>query len=150
MGHDADGPAVETREGADDVLRPAFVYLKQLAAVIGRSCLFFGVDSAPMHIAAAVGTPVVALFGPSGEHNWGPWGAGHRVVAVNLFCRPCGQDGCNGSKRSDCLELLTEAEVIAAVDAQLARGGLAPEPAEVGARSGGRGEASAGAGVAAP
>ncbi len=103
--------------------------LKQLAAVIGRSCLFIGVDSAPMHIAAAVGTPVVALFGPSGEHNWRPWGEGHAVVAKDLFCRPCGQDGCNGTKRSDCLDLLTEAEVIAGVDAQLARHGLAPEPA---------------------
>ena len=109
--------------------------LKQLAAVIGRSRLFLGVDSAPMHIAAAMGTPVVALFGPSGEHNWGPWGAGHLVVAVDLFCRPCGQDGCNGSKRSDCLEMLTEAEVIAAVDTQLARHGLAPEPAGVGMRT---------------
>ena len=110
--------------------------LKQLAAVIGRSCLFLGVDSAPMHIAAAVGTPVVALFGPSGEHNWRPWGQSHAVVAKDLFCRPCGQDGCNGSKRSDCLELLTEAEVIAAVDAQLARHGLAAEPAGLAASSG--------------
>lgn len=98
--------------------------LKQLAAVLRRSCLFLGVDSAPMHMAAAVGTPVVALFGPSGEHNWRPWGEGHLVVAKDMFCRPCGQDGCNGSKRSDCLETLTEAEVLAAVDAQVRRHGL--------------------------
>jgi heptosyltransferase-3 len=106
--------------------------LKQLAAVLRRSCLFLGVDSAPMHVAAAVGTPVVALFGPSGEHNWRPWGEGHVVVAKDLFCRPCGQDGCNGSKRSDCLEMITEAEVIAAVDAQLRRQGLPAEPAAAG------------------
>ncbi len=109
--------------------------LRQLAAVLRRSCLFLGVDSAPMHMAAAVGTPVVALFGPSGEHNWRPWGDGHLVVAVDLFCRPCGQDGCNGSKRSDCLEMITEAEVIAAVDAQLRRQGLPAEPAAAGMRS---------------
>jgi heptosyltransferase-3 len=115
--------------------------LKQLAAVIGRSCLFLGVDSAPMHIAAAMGTPVVALFGPSGEHNWRPWGEGHVVVAKDLFCRPCGQDGCNGSKRSDCLDLLTEAEVIAAVDGQLARHGLAAGPAVL-AGAGGAGRAA--------
>lgn len=106
--------------------------LKQLAAVLGRACLFLGVDSAPMHMAAAMGTPVVALFGPSGEHNWRPWGDGHVVVAKPLFCRPCGQDGCNGSKRSDCLDMLTEAEVIAAVDAQILRHGLRAEPAVVG------------------
>jgi len=47
--------------------------IPQLAAVSERSALFFGVDSAPMHIAAAAGTPVVALFGPSGAFNWGPW-----------------------------------------------------------------------------
>lgn len=47
--------------------------IKQLAAISEVSDLFFGVDSAPMHIAAAVGTPVVALFGPSGAFHWGPW-----------------------------------------------------------------------------
>ncbi len=47
--------------------------IKQLAAISEVSDLFLGVDSAPMHIAAAVGTPVVALFGPSGAFNWGPW-----------------------------------------------------------------------------
>ena len=47
--------------------------IKQLAAISEVSDLFFGVDSAPMHIAAAIGTPVVALFGPSGAFHWGPW-----------------------------------------------------------------------------
>ena len=47
--------------------------IKQLAAISEVSALFLGVDSAPMHIAAAVGTPVIALFGPSGAFDWGPW-----------------------------------------------------------------------------
>lgn len=47
--------------------------LKHLCALSKRARLFFGVDTAPMHIAAAVGTPVVALFGPSGAFDWGPW-----------------------------------------------------------------------------
>ncbi|MEK6673084.1 MAG: putative lipopolysaccharide heptosyltransferase III [Nitrospirota bacterium] len=47
--------------------------IKQLGAIAERANLFFGVDSAPMHIAAALNTPVVALFGPSGAFSWGPW-----------------------------------------------------------------------------
>ena len=88
------------------------VTLKQLAALSRRSRVFLGVDTAPMHIAAAVGIPVVALFGPSGEFNWGPWGEGHVVIKKDLECRPCGKDGCEGSKRSRCLEEITEEEVI--------------------------------------
>lgn len=86
--------------------------LKQLAALSGRSRLFIGVDTAPMHIAAAVGTPVLALFGPSGEFNWGPWGEGHVVIKKDWECRPCGEDGCNGSKKSRCLEEISEEEVL--------------------------------------
>ena len=60
-------------------------------------------------------TPVVALFGPSGEHEWGPWQVPHRVIAsTEHACRPCGLDGCGGGKRSDCLERLPVAPVLAA------------------------------------
>lgn len=88
--------------------------LKQLAALSQRCQLFIGVDTAPMHIAAAVGTPVVALFGPSGENSWGPWGEGHIVIKKDMPCRPCGKDGCGGSKKSRCLEEITAAEVLEA------------------------------------
>jgi heptosyltransferase-3 len=105
--------------------------LKELAAISKLSDLFIGVDSAPMHIAAAVGTPVVALFGPSGEQNWRPWGPGHSVVAKAMPCRPCGQAGCNNSKRSECLETLSVDEVWDAVQIQLKRAAL-KRPAEIG------------------
>ena len=89
--------------------------LREMAALSARARLFVGVDSAPMHIAAAVGTPVVALFGPSGELEWAPWGIPHRVVASEQYsCRPCGQDGCGGSKVSDCLVTLPLDKVLAA------------------------------------
>jgi heptosyltransferase-3 len=87
--------------------------LKELGALISKARLFFGMDSAPMHLAAAVNTPAVALFGPSGVFNWGPWGSGHLVIKKAWDCLPCGQDGCEGSKISRCLEELTPAEVVA-------------------------------------
>jgi heptosyltransferase-3 len=91
--------------------------LNRLAAVIARAKVFVGIDSAPMHIAAAVGTPTIALFGPSGEFNWGPWQVAHRVVTNQTFaCRPCGQDGCGGGKVSDCLVTLPVHDVLAAID----------------------------------
>jgi heptosyltransferase III len=77
--------------------------LTELAALINGARMFFGVDSLPMHMAAAVGTPAVALFGPSGEMHWAPWGRGHHVIAKDWPCRPCGRDGCFGSKISRCL-----------------------------------------------
>jgi heptosyltransferase III len=95
--------------------------LKELAALTARAWLFVGVDSAPMHMAAAMGTPVVALFGPSGEIEWGPWQVPHRVVTSGHSCRPCGNDGCGGGKVSECLTTLGVTQVLAAVDELLAR-----------------------------
>lgn len=86
--------------------------LKELAALIGLARVFVGVDSAPMHIAATMDTPVVALFGPSGEVEWGPWQVASRVITSTHSCRPCGLDGCGGSKRSDCLEVITVDQVL--------------------------------------
>jgi heptosyltransferase-3 len=90
--------------------------LKELGALISRARFFFGVDSAPMHLAAAVGTPVVALFGPSGDFNWGPWGEGHLVIKKDWDCIPCGRDGCQGSKVSRCLTEITPEEVWAKME----------------------------------
>jgi heptosyltransferase III len=95
--------------------------LRELGALAGRARLFFGVDSAPMHIASAMGTPVVAMFGPSGEYEWGPWGVPHRIVASGHPCRPCGNDGCGGGKVSECLTTLTVDRVHAAIHELLAR-----------------------------
>lgn len=93
--------------------------LKQLAAVIGQARLFVGMDSVPMHMAAAMQTPTVALFGPSGDIEWGPWQVAQRVITEPMSCRPCGKDGCGGGKVSECLTLITPERVLAAVQSLL-------------------------------
>jgi len=94
--------------------------LKEVAYLSSKAKLFIGVDTAIMHMAAAVDTPVVAFFGPSGAFNWGPWDnelfesgytkkggiqqmGKHTVIQHDWECVPCGKDGCNGTKISDCL-----------------------------------------------
>lgn len=93
--------------------------LKQLGRVIQRALLFFGVDSAPMHMAVAVNTPVVVLFGPSGEHMWGPLGDQDQVITLPVDCRPCGRDGCDGSKQSRCLLDISPSKVIYHIDEKI-------------------------------
>ena len=90
--------------------------LRELAALTSHARCFVGMDSVPMHIAAAMGTPVVALFGPSGDDEWGPWMVPHRVLTTPVPCRPCGMDGCAGSKISDCLERIPPEAALAAVE----------------------------------
>jgi heptosyltransferase-3 len=98
--------------------------LTELAALTREARAFVGVDSAPMHIAAAVQTPVVALFGPSGDIEWAPWQVPNRIVASSEHpCRPCGNDGCGGGKISECLTTLPVARVHAALAAILAATG---------------------------
>jgi heptosyltransferase-3 len=94
--------------------------LKQTAALNKMSKAFIGVDTSIMHISAANDIPVLSFFGPSGTDHWGPWDNNlmqsgyenrngfqkmgkHRVIAESRDCQPCGQDGCDGSKISDCL-----------------------------------------------
>lgn len=88
--------------------------IKELGALIARARLFIGVDSMPMHVAAALGTPTVALFGPSGDREWGPWNVPFRVVTTTHSCRPCGLAGCGDGGVSDCLVRLGVEPVYAA------------------------------------
>lgn len=112
--------------------------LKELGAAIADARLFLGVDSAPMHIAAAVGTTVIALFGPTGAFNWAPWEgidwgytaerpAGtrrvgrHVVVQKEGECAPSGGGGCGETRRSPVMEEITIEEVVEEVDRILGR-----------------------------
>lgn len=94
--------------------------LKELGALSSRATLFVGVDTGPMHIAAAVGTPVVALFGPSSERLWEPWCARRLVLSQDLACRmPCQRK--SACTTIECLNELTPAMAIPQVDEFLVR-----------------------------
>lgn len=85
--------------------------LGQLAALMERADLFLGVDSAPMHMAAAVGVPVVAVFGPSNDADWSPWGKINRVVRRPCPCLAKKETACSPEQGMNCLNDLTAAEV---------------------------------------
>jgi len=81
--------------------------LAELAALLSRSRLHIGVDSAAPHIAAAVGTPTMTLYGPSDWRDWAPVGEQHRVICPDEPCSPCHRKGCDGQGYSRCLDQLS-------------------------------------------
>ena len=91
--------------------------LKQLGALISKSTVFLGVDSAPMHIAAAVRTPTVALFGPTGAENWSPWRVPSVILQKNCPCKEARSAKCDWRKDvvRACLDAVTVEEVLSAV-----------------------------------
>ena len=92
--------------------------LEDTAALYSLAHLVLTIDSMSTHLASATQTPVISIFGPSNEKNWGPWGGKHRVIALTskdaptFACRPCGQDGCEGSKISQCLVQMNPSMII--------------------------------------
>ncbi len=80
--------------------------LKELGAVLARSALFVGADSGVMHMAAAMRTPVVAIFGPSNHLAWAPWtpGSPSEVVRLGISCSPCAYVGHHVGLRQGCPE----------------------------------------------
>jgi lipopolysaccharide heptosyltransferase II len=99
--------------------------LPGLAAVLEQLDVFVTGDTGPMHVAAAVGTPVVAIFGPSDPARYAPRDAIHRIVRVDLPCSPCNRirlppDRCAGHI-PDCLTGIDVEMVFRAVEATLDR-----------------------------
>jgi len=96
------------------------VNLKELAFLLKLSRAVVAVDTGPMHIAAAVGTPVVALFGPTSPLRTGPYGKGHVIVRKGLDCSPCFSKDCIDAV---CMIDLTLEEVFEALAGLLGRDG---------------------------
>jgi lipopolysaccharide heptosyltransferase II len=110
-------------EAADRIVDLGEFDLQELRALIGRSRLFVGGDTGPLHIAAATSTPVVGIYGPTLSARSAPWRpAGPVTMAVEmdgLACRPCDQRVCApGDFR--CLTKLMPAAVIQAAERALA------------------------------
>jgi len=109
--------------------------LNQMACLLKRADCYLGLDTAISHLAASVGTPMVALYGPTFISRWFPWynpGASDQlcppqrgrlqrgnivVVQKDWKCVPCGKAGCDDSGQavSPCMQEITEDEVLAAV-----------------------------------
>jgi heptosyltransferase-3 len=80
--------------------------VNQLGALIENSAGFLGVDSMPMHLAAALGRPGVALFGPTDDKTWGPWRSRLAVMRQDCRCLREGLRTCPTGPASQCLASL--------------------------------------------
>jgi len=89
--------------------------LKELAALMRRARFFFGMDSAPAHLAAAVGIPAVVLFGPSQLQRWRPYGNQHLVISRDCPCQRIKGRMCDKTKITDCLSEIHVEDVCHAI-----------------------------------
>ncbi|MBV9864318.1 MAG: putative lipopolysaccharide heptosyltransferase III [Abitibacteriaceae bacterium] len=96
--------------------------LKQLAAIIEQADLFIGIDSGPMHIASAVGTPTVALFAFADPNEWNPPGATHIAIHKPLPDHPCDPPQCCEVGKSLCMANIYVNDVLAAAERLLNKG----------------------------
>ncbi|MCA9912257.1 MAG: WecB/TagA/CpsF family glycosyltransferase [Anaerolineae bacterium] len=108
--------------------------LTQLADVIRSADLYIGADSGVMHLAAAVRTPMIAIFGPSTHEASGPWTPNGKVVVLRSApeCSPCSYVGHGvglreGCPARTCMRMVTPAEVLQTAEAMLAQGRV-PRP----------------------
>ena len=88
--------------------------LTELAAVIRKCDVYVGNDTAPMHLAAFVGTPVIALFGPTDPTENSPFGKGPSIVIrKDVLCNPCRNRSCDNLV---CMDAINVDEVIKALE----------------------------------
>jgi heptosyltransferase-1 len=92
--------------------------LSELTEILRRCAVLVTNDSGPMHIAAAVGTPVVALFGATDPAMTGPYPCGgvpHKVLRSGISCSPCLKPHCHHTPRMECMTLIEPTNVLAEV-----------------------------------
>jgi heptosyltransferase-3 len=86
----------------------------QLGALIALCRAFFGMDSMPMHLAAALQIPGVALFGMTNPKNFGPWHSPIQILSHPCHCRISGHRTCPRTSQSDCLKAITPQKALEA------------------------------------
>ncbi len=95
--------------------------LTELIGVLARSAAFVSNDSGAMHVAAALGVPLTAIFGPTNERVTAPMGPSARDVVVrDVFCRPCMLRECPIDHR--CMKRIVVADVLESVEKNLGIG----------------------------
>jgi len=94
--------------------------LRDLACLYKRAAFVITTDSGPMHLAAAVGTPVCALFGPTDPGRTGPYGKGHVVIQKSLPCVPCFLKKCPDQT---CMRDITVEEVLEKIKERFLKAG---------------------------
>jgi heptosyltransferase-2 len=120
FGKEEEGPIVQEIQkhlGSKGINLTGRTSLLQLAALLERCTLLVTNDTGTMHVAAAVGIPVVALFGSTPPHITGPLGDGHVVVKRDVDCSPCWKRVCPTDHR--CMELITVDDVEEVVHTRL-------------------------------
>jgi ADP-heptose:LPS heptosyltransferase len=91
--------------------------LPEVAALAARARLFVGNDSGIAHIAAAVNTPCVVIFGSSNVAHWRPWTTNQsEVVREELPCQPCHGYFCSEFEKPKCILTVPVERVVAAID----------------------------------
>ena len=97
---------------------PEVLPLRRLAAVLQQLCAYVCNDSGPLHLAPAVGTPVIGVFGPGTPEIWFPYQPelGHRLVFHPLDCSRCNRDFC---EKLDCMKSITVNDVFNVVSESL-------------------------------
>jgi lipopolysaccharide heptosyltransferase I len=102
--------------------------LLELAALMKKATLVISNDSGPMHLAAAVGTPVIGLFGPTDPRRIGPYGTAHVALKKNFDCSGCSRRAC--ARDHGCLKLITVEDVLSAASSFLQHARRSHETAE--------------------
>jgi len=90
--------------------------LMELAALYEKADVLISTDTGPMHLGAAVGIPVVALFGPTAHWRTGPFGPGHQIIRSSQACSPCFKRKCPTMM---CMKEILPQQVLAAVETVL-------------------------------
>ena len=119
---------IASQTGTSCVVVAGKTDINQLAALFANADFVICGNCGPMHLAAAAGAPVVALHGPTNPLQWGPWGAGHTVLHVDVPCSPClnlgFEYGCSAFSdgTSPCMHTIQTDEVLEACQKYLIGG----------------------------